>query len=327
MGEHAVMAIDSGQTAIKVRLQGAESRTFPGLRANSPLVPQLAMVISKVAERADARSFTVLIGTCGLTRLNDDPVELLRLCAPHGVEEVVLAHDAVTSFLGAMGDRRGVVVAAGTGAITLGVGVEATARVDGWGNVIGDSGGGYWIGRAALDAVFRAHDGRGPATSLTALVHRRFPDLDSAYMELLTDVDQVRTVAGFAHDVASVASRDPVAAGICREAGRELAHSAGTAVERIGEADQENPVISLIGGIASAGVIRDSCIASLQERWPRFVPFPAGGDALDGAQALGQLKPSHPLSARVSRASLTDSGVTASAPRDSTLTSQTSQTA
>src|SRR6185503_19327884 len=38
----------------------------------------------------------------------------------------------------------------------------------GWGFVLGDEGSGYWIGRAALRAVLRAADRRGPETQLTA---------------------------------------------------------------------------------------------------------------------------------------------------------------
>ena len=38
------------------------------------------------------------------------------------------------------------------------------ARAGGWGYVLGDEGSGYWIGRAALRAVLREADRRGPAT-------------------------------------------------------------------------------------------------------------------------------------------------------------------
>ena len=41
------------------------------------------------------------------------------------------------------------------------------ARAGGWGYVLGDEGSGYWIGRAALRAVLREADRRGPATLLT----------------------------------------------------------------------------------------------------------------------------------------------------------------
>ncbi|WP_341476215.1 BadF/BadG/BcrA/BcrD ATPase family protein, partial [Cryobacterium zongtaii] len=59
---------------------------------------------------------------------------------------------------------------AGTGVVTLAVGVHDVARIDGWGNLIGNAGSGYWIGRAALEAVMREYDGRGPVTVLTATV-------------------------------------------------------------------------------------------------------------------------------------------------------------
>jgi N-acetylglucosamine kinase-like BadF-type ATPase len=303
MPESHVIAIDSGQTAIKVRIGSGRTYSFPGLRANSSLLPQIADVVGELARDLDGRPLRVLVGTCGLTDRDQDPEALLTLCEPHGVVSVSLAHDAITSFLGAVGNRRGVVVAAGTGAITLGVGAERIARVDGWGNVMGDAGGGYWIGREALDAAMRAHDGRGPATALTALVQQRFPDLDGAYIELQTNPDWVRTVAAFAQGVTTCAESDEVAAHICLSAGEHLAHSAATAVDRIGEAGQDNPLISLVGGIVSSGPVREACIAALAGRWPAFVPFPAEGSALDGTAALEGLSPTHPLWARVARAS------------------------
>lgn len=299
-----VMVIDSGQTAIKVRLDGQPTRSYPGLRANSSVLPQLAAAVEQAAHHADLATFIVLIGTAGLTPADNDPDELLRLCTPYGAVSVSLAHDAVTCFLGALGSRRGVVVGAGTGSITLGVGAETIARVDGWGNIISDAGGGFWVGRAALDAVYRAFDGRGPATALTAVVQGRYPDLECGYMELLNDPDAVRIVASFAQHVAQLAHIDPIAAEICLQAGRELAHSAATAVARIGEDSQANPVISLIGAILSPGPIRDSCVASLRQRWPAFLPFPAMGTALDGAEALGHLQPTHPLATQVGHAPL-----------------------
>ncbi|MCA0252522.1 MAG: hypothetical protein LCH76_09590 [Actinobacteria bacterium] len=303
MAEQGVIVIDSGGTAIKVRLYDGQVRSFPGLRANSSLLPQLAEVVAQVAPLAGAGPLTVLVGTCALTARDNDPAELLRLCEPYGVADVALTQDSVTSFLGALEDRRGVVIAAGTGCVTLGVGESEVARVDGWGNIMGDAGGGYWIGREAIDAVMRAHDGRGPATALTEVVQRRFPALEDAYIELQVDPDWVRVVASFARGVVDLAAQDAVAAAICEAAGRHMAHSVATAVDRIGTAEQPNPLVSLIGGVLSEGAPRDSCIAHLRQRWPEFVPYPAQGGSLDGAEALRTLGPSHPLSVRIGRAS------------------------
>ncbi|MEA5052329.1 MAG: BadF/BadG/BcrA/BcrD ATPase family protein [Propionicimonas sp.] len=294
----AVLAIDSGQTAIKVAL-GDQTFSFPGVRTNVSLLPQLADVVSQVVARTGTGADELAIGTTGLTAAENDPDELLRLCAPHGVRRVLLAHDSVTSFLGAVGNRRGVVCAAGTGVITFGVGAHDVARVDGWGHIIGDAGSGFWIGREALNAVLRAHDGRGPATALTEAVQRRFPDLEDAYIELQTDPDQVRVVASFARVVGELAPGDVVAAAICERAGEQLAHSCVTAAERIGETD--NPLICLVGGVFTSEHVRAACVAALRRRWPGFAAYPAQGDGLAGARALPSVPDDHPLASLIAR--------------------------
>lgn len=292
----AVLGVDSGQTAIKVRL-GDHSVAYPGVRTNTDLLPQLADVVTGTLTARPSDRVDVAIGTTGLTTAENDPAALLRLVGGHGVQRVLLAHDSVTSFLGAIGLRRGVVCAAGTGVVTLGVGRDRVARVDGWGNIMGDAGSGYWIGREALDAVMRAHDGRGPATALTGLVRRRFPQLEDAYIELQTDHDRIRHVAAFARGVSDLAGRDQVAAGICERAGRELALSVATAVRAIGES--ADPFICLLGGVFAGEPVRRACIAELRREWPGIAPQEPEGDGLAGALMLPSLPQEHPLSGRV----------------------------
>ena len=98
--------------------------------------------------RRRARRRTSSAGISGLTDQDADAAALLSLLAGTGIRSTVLAHDSTTSYLGALGDTRGAVVASGTGVVTLAVGVETVARVDGWGYIMGDAGSGYWIGRA-----------------------------------------------------------------------------------------------------------------------------------------------------------------------------------
>ena len=60
-------------------------------------------------------------------------------------------------------------VIAGTGSIAYGRNDRnQAARAGGWGYMLGDEGSGYWIGRAALRAVLRESDRRGPATAAHA---------------------------------------------------------------------------------------------------------------------------------------------------------------
>ncbi len=282
------LVVDSGQTDIRVRAYGGEgfAASYPGVRTNAALLPQLAAVIG-AATRAAGRTFPVVaIGTSGLTDVDNDPDRLLGLCRDDGVVEVRLAHDSITSYLGALGLRHGAVVAAGTGVVTLGVGPAGIVRVDGWGHVMGDAGSGLWIGREALSAVMRAFDGRGPRTALTEVVRERYPRLESAYIEIQADPDWVRTVASFAKPTAALAASDPVAGEICRAAGAELALSGITALARAGLEDDPAPRVALIGNIMLSPVVRAACEAGIRRALPAATVVSGGGDGLAGAELL-----------------------------------------
>ncbi|GAA3934434.1 N-acetylglucosamine kinase [Microbacterium soli] len=292
-----LLAIDAGQTGIKTRLISADGRSiealFPGILTDRPLPPQLAEVVASVGGSPD----TVTFGVSGLTDADAEASALLSHPALAGVRRVVVTHDSVTSFLGVLGDRQGAVVAAGTGVVTLGVGPAHSTRVDGWGYIMGDAGSGYWIGRAALDAVMRAHDGRGPATSLTAVVRDRWPDLETAYVSLQASEDRVRTVASFAAATARLAAAgDDVATAICREAGRELALAATTAL-RVTDAPGD-AAVGAVGGVFGSELVRTAFEVAVRAERPdvRFVP-PAG-TGLDGAVSLAGLSARHPLRER-----------------------------
>lgn len=295
------LAIDAGQTGIRTRLiddgvAGVESE-LPGILTSQPLIPQLAQVIrDAVAGPVD----TVSIGSTGLTAEQTDPAALRELC---GAGRVLMAHDSVTSYLGALGDTRGAVVAVGTGVVTLAVGVHEVARVDGWGNLIGDAGAGYWIGRAALEAVMRDHDGRGPATALTAVVQRDFPDLEQAYIVLQADPDRVRRIASYTRSVAELAADgDPVALHICGEAARELALSVETGLRRVGEAERPDPVVCGMGGVLRADVIAGPFRDLLRRRWERVDIREPLGAGIDGAALLPDVPADSALHALIARA-------------------------
>jgi N-acetylglucosamine kinase-like BadF-type ATPase len=278
------LAIDAGQTGIRTLVvengvRGAESE-LPGILTSEPLIPQLATVIRD----AGGTSFDVVsIGSTGLTAEQTDPAGLRELV---GVGRVLMAHDSVTSYLGALGDHRGVVVASGTGVVTLAVGVTEVARVDGWGNLLGDAGSGYWIGRAALEAVMRAHDGRGPATALTERAQAEFPDLEQAYIELQGDPGRVRRIAAYTRAVAELAATDEVAAGICTAAARELALSVATGLGRVGEGEQAAPVVCAIGGVLRADAIAGPFADELRRRWEQVDIRTPLGSGIDGAALL-----------------------------------------
>ncbi len=298
------LAIDAGQSGIKVRhadAAGASEWAGPGIRTDLPLLPQLARVIEQALEQ-DRAATTVGLGVSGLTDDVADAGYLLAAAAAFGVRSVHLAHDSITAYLGALGDARGAVVASGTGVVTLAVGAHEVARVDGWGYLIGDAGSGYWLGRAALDAVMRAHDGRGAPTALTAIVAADFPDLERAYIDLQSDPERVGRIAAYARPVADLAETDAVAAAIVEAAGRELAASVVAGLRRVGEADAAAPHVRGIGGVFGGAVLARAFTAAVAARVPTADVRIGEAHPLDGAAALAGVAPTSALAARIATA-------------------------
>jgi N-acetylglucosamine kinase-like BadF-type ATPase len=121
-------------------------------------------------------------GLAGVRREGDAALMQRQLELFVGSTPFILDHDAAAAHSGAFAGGPGIVMSAGTGAICFGVdAVGERYFADGWGALLGDEGGGYWIGQEALRAVCRAADGRGPRTRLTAAVldHLHVKDCDA----------------------------------------------------------------------------------------------------------------------------------------------------
>jgi N-acetylglucosamine kinase-like BadF-type ATPase len=84
---------------------------------------------------------------------------------------LLIYNDAAAALAAGTGRLLGIVVIAGTGTIAYGYDAQGRmARAAGWGALLADHGGGFWIGLEGLHAVVRAADGRGPATALSERV-------------------------------------------------------------------------------------------------------------------------------------------------------------
>jgi N-acetylglucosamine kinase-like BadF-type ATPase len=317
MPGRSTLALDAGQTGIRSLLISVGSQvqgSYPGLRTDTDLFPQLASVIVDALTRHDG-PVTLSIGMTGLTAANSKPAELLSL-VPAQVERVFLAHDSVTGFLGSIGLGKGVMTAVGTGVVTLGVGTTAIARVDGWGNLIGDAGSAYWIGRAGLEAGMRAYDGRLESPAMLSLVTDNFSHPEEAYIDLQTSSDRVARIAGFARAVSDLAEHDEVAADIMRSAGRELAVSAIAAARRVGlldgvaegggdagagESGAESR-FSWTGNVMKSDLLRETFIFEVSTAVPSAVLAPPVAEPVDGVALLEHVPHDSPLQTAIHEA-------------------------
>ncbi|OIJ68652.1 ATPase [Streptomyces mangrovisoli] len=273
----------AGRGALGVRASAVPVRT--GARGIDPrhLMEQLTPLVRALcAETGVAEPVAAAVGAAGLATLGDALRAELpgALAREFGVRRVALAADAVTAYVGALGPRPGAVVAAGTGLIAIGTDLERWRRADGWGHLLGDCGGGAWIGRAGLEAALRAHDGRpGGSDVLLALARERFGPMPGLPAQLYPRPDRPAVLASFAPQVAAGAARDPVAAGILRSAARHMAESAAAVCPADGAAR-----VALTGGLVGIG---DPLLVPLDEELAALLPHAsrvaAAGDPLDGS--------------------------------------------
>ncbi len=302
-----LLAVDAGQSGTRLRWEHGHERIegdAAGVLTDRPLMPQLAHAVRQFCRAHVVNPALVGVGTSGL--VTPEAAELLHLVADLGITEVAVAHDSTTSYLGALGDNPGVVVAAGTGVVTLAVGPSAVARVDGWGYLIGDAGSAFWIGRAGMEAALRGYDGRGQLTALTGALRRFFPDLEAAYIELQSDERRVSRIAAFARVVDEVAPTDHVALRILEAAASELAESVLAGLHRVGLMGHEPPAVCALGQVLRSPRIRQRFTSYLRMNWPGMQLREPQGNALHGATLLANLGDDSPLSRRVARASLDD---------------------
>lgn len=277
------VTLDGGQSGCRARNAAGQVWDGFGIDTSRPRIPQLAAAVRAAAPEG---AKCVLVGTTGLGS-EDTAAALLAALHDYGTESVYLAHDSVTSYLGALGDHSGCVVAAGTGVVTLAAGATQAARVDGWGWILGDAGSGFWIGRRAIDMALRAYDKRGPATALLDLVRSDFGDPSLAYLTLQADPNRVARTAAYAKQVDALAPTDKIAAQVLKDAAAELVTSVTTALRRV-DGDEGDPVC-MLGNVFRSEILTEAFRTGMAAAAPTHPIVPALGTSLDGADLLDRI--------------------------------------
>jgi len=235
------LGIDLGRTWLRACLADSEGRVLR--RGRLPAVPwqRLPEVMPRLRRQLRFRLLSRLtLGSTGLWA----PATLAaarRLLRPWArrvaaVSDVELAHAA------AFGAGAGVLVVAGTGSIAVARDRQGHGRrTGGWGQLLGDEGSGFWIGRAALrDSLLRRRLGLGPPA-------------------LPPTPESVRAVARLAPKVLRLARIEPRARRVRGQAARHLALLAKRAGQGL---SWDGPIPVCCWG----GVFRDRALAAQFQR-------------------------------------------------------------
>lgn len=183
----------------------------------------------------------VFLGLAGADR-PEDKAQILAFFEgklPASVR-VSVHNDAITALSAGTWGEAGIVLISGTGSIAYGFLPESSVsiRVGGWGYLLGDEGSGFDIGRQALIAVMKEHDGRGARTLLTEYIleHLSLQDPDQIITYVYGQANMRTSIADISRIVVKAAKEgDQAALAITEEAVKELARLAITVQTRLGE--------------------------------------------------------------------------------------------
>lgn len=172
---------------------------------------------------------------------------------------------------GALGDRRGILLALGTGTIAAKWNGKTARHVGGYGLKLSDQASGAWLGRSVLERALLAHDGIVAASALTDSILARYGNDTGAIVAFA----QRATPADYATlaPLVTSAGDDTNATALMERGAAYLARC----VAALGQGGSD--IICLTGGVG-----------------PHYAPFlpseikarlrPPTGTALDGALAL-----------------------------------------
>lgn len=234
------------------------------------------------------------LGVSGASR-PPDLINLTEAFQKEGFPHVIVKHDATIAQLGALSGEDGVIVIAGTGSIAYGVRDTRSARVGGWGYLLGDEGSALWIALRALQQVMWGYDGRVPQDPILEEAAVKYFKI-SQVEQLVPTVYQTPLdrgfIGGFSKTVTALASEGhKTCQTILAQAGRELARLAVAALTKLDLLEVEGRV-GACGGVFAAGeYLIPFMQAELEESGGKQVVSlpdfePVVGAVLLGAQAL-----------------------------------------
>ena len=277
-----VLGIDAGGTKTVCQLADAEGNVLAearGTGANLQAVGELEVekVLHHVMDEAIGDRpivpAVICLGIAGVDRPDDAAVVRAIMKRIGYKARVLVVNDALVALEAGAPGQPGVVIISGTGSISYGRNARGeAARSGGWGYVLGDEGSGYWIGRAALRAVLREADKRGPKTALTPLLLQHFgvSEAQGLIHEVYHTNLKTTAIGVLARSVSKAFSQgDSAAIGILRAAADELESAALSVARRLGMVGE--PFVFILAG----GIFR--AVSWLEQELTRRLPLSAPG--------------------------------------------------
>lgn len=272
------VGVDLGGTWIRVAAVSSEGTRLRSFKSRAPELAELPEFLRKLWQRWGVTRVQVsalVVATRGVWTAPERRRHERRLGAL--ARKVTVLSDAQAAYLGALGERPGLLVLAGTGSIVVGRTSRGRwVRRGGFGPLLGDEGSAFWIGREWLRATTQGED-------------------FEPVRRMIRAPDPIARIASVAVKVLSLARRRKrLARRIVADAQRHLANLAAEAAR-----DLKLPppiTVSWAGGLLDDPEFRGGLTRALRQAGLDVRLVPPLAPPLDAAVTLGL---------RLSRAAIT----------------------
>jgi glucosamine kinase len=293
-GKLRLLGIDIGGTRSRARLwaggrilaeTAAPSASLPAAGVEGARAALAALLAGLQLDRAEPLD-AICVGSAGLSVSGVRQFLRGRLAPLTRSGAVVIVSD-VMLVLPAAGLDSGIAVICGTGSVAVGSFADRTVQVGGWGYLLGDGGGGYWIVREALRVLLARRDQAAPVGELGSELLSATGADDLAALHRLY-YEQPHFPGSWArHATLVLDSPDPAAAAIAAHAGQAVAALARAAVSQL-DPPVTLPVV-LAGGLLGNAVFRRAACGAVARALPGAEVSVLAGEPVAGAIRLAGL--------------------------------------
>lgn len=185
---------------------------------------------------------------------------------------VSIVNDVEVGFYASLGDRTGINLVAGTGSIGYAIDDNGlSARVGGWGEIIGDDGAGYWIGTRFLNAFSKMADGRLEPTLMYQVlkeqleIKRDLNLLDHVYVSPSLRRTQIASFASMCDELAQ--QGDKTCQSILKQSAQELSWHIEALAKQLHFQPEQPIYISYSGSVFKSHLLLNQLQSLLGDRY------------------------------------------------------------
>jgi len=288
-----VLAVDLGQSGARFRTSDTEFTSKRSKLAHESTLDVLNDLFIEAQEKLGAtfQSELVALSITGVYGDVGDPKPYGQLASKYfGTKSVAVIDDGLAGYFGAVGNNDGVVLSIGSGTVAIAGRRGSYSHADGIGHIFGDLGGGFWLGKAALERVLATLEGRDDATFLTEFFESEIKTYES--LKSHTDAKAHLLCINAAKTLLEAAETKNTDAITIRDKGAEyLAKTIRAAWTNVGGMRNEGISIALLGKLAENKGYAESIRRRTSSLLPQITLIEPQGNHLDGAIFIAEHVP------------------------------------